>query len=163
MVPSSSGQDAGLSRRKPGFDSRWDHHRLQRISANLPKSFFAFPVRLRSSRNFFFAQFGFVTNFSLSHSKTILNFYYAYSLAIPKGIEREHDNPWLPPVPDGGPIDWSETKSGSLLSETFPDRSGERSSGEKDFWTLLQYQRREPDKRPGSLLCSESGSPSFWA
>ncbi len=26
VVPSSSGQDAGLSRRKPGFDSRWDHH-----------------------------------------------------------------------------------------------------------------------------------------
>ena len=26
MVPSSSGQDAGLSRRKPGFDSRWDYH-----------------------------------------------------------------------------------------------------------------------------------------
>ena len=35
-VPSSSGQDTGLSRRERGFDSRWDHQGKSRTFSNFP-------------------------------------------------------------------------------------------------------------------------------
>ncbi len=37
--PSSSGQDAALSRLKHGFDSRWGHHKLQVL---LCRTFFVY-------------------------------------------------------------------------------------------------------------------------